>query len=54
MFDCSQISLIEDALSRSQAAVETLLAQGWDKAAQQLHTEPKPARPAKKEGPSNP
>jgi PTH1 family peptidyl-tRNA hydrolase len=48
----ADLRLIEDALSRSQAAVETLLAQGWDKAAQQLHTEPKPARPAKKEGPA--
>ncbi|MDB5986827.1 MAG: aminoacyl-tRNA hydrolase [Nevskia sp.] len=33
-------ALIDDALARAQAAVETLFNQGWDKAAQQLHTEP--------------
>lgn len=31
---------IEDALIRSQAALETLVAQGWSKASQQLHTDP--------------
>lgn len=42
----ADLRLIEDALDRAQAALETLLTQGWDKAAQQLHTEPKAAKPA--------
>ncbi|MBL6750187.1 MAG: aminoacyl-tRNA hydrolase [Nevskia sp.] len=39
---------IDDALARAQAALQTLLASGWDKAAQQLHTDAeKAARPPK-------
>jgi len=33
-------ALIDSALGPAQAAVETLFNRGWDKAAQQLHTEP--------------
>ena len=32
---------IVDAIGRSTAAIDTLMAQGWDHAAQQLHTKPK-------------
>lgn len=39
---------IEDALSRSQAALETLMKEGWSKASQQLHTNPDAVKPAKK------
>ena len=31
---------IEEALSRSQAALETLMKESWSKASQQLHTDP--------------
>ena len=33
---------IGSAIRRAAEALDTLLAQGWDKAAQQLHTEPTP------------
>jgi PTH1 family peptidyl-tRNA hydrolase len=43
---------IEDALARSQAALETLVGQGWSKASQQLHTDP--AKVVKKENKAPP
>jgi len=36
----SDLRLIEDAIERAEAALATLLTQTWDKASQQLHTEP--------------
>ena len=45
------LRLIEDALSRAQSALETLLGQSWDKASQQLHTDPNAVKPAKKPPP---
>jgi PTH1 family peptidyl-tRNA hydrolase len=37
----SDQKLIDDAIERALAALDTLVAQSWDKAAQQLHTEPR-------------
>jgi PTH1 family peptidyl-tRNA hydrolase len=50
----TDLAAIEDALARAQAALDTLLAtSSWDKAAQQLHTDPaKAAKPAPKTDPS--
>lgn len=45
------LRLIEDALSRSQAAMDTLVKQSWDKASQQLHTDPNAPKPVKKPPP---
>lgn len=45
------LHLIEDALARSQAALETLMKQTWDKASQQLHTDPNAVKPPKKAPP---
>lgn len=45
------LRLIEDALSRSQAALDTLIRQSWDKASQQLHTDPNAPKPVKKPPP---
>jgi PTH1 family peptidyl-tRNA hydrolase len=45
------LRLIEDALSRSQAAMDTLMKQTWDKASQQLHTDPDAVKPLKKPPP---
>ncbi len=42
---------IEDALARSQAALETLMKESWSKASQQLHTDPDAVKPAKKPPP---
>ncbi|HZR38246.1 MAG TPA: aminoacyl-tRNA hydrolase [Nevskia sp.] len=47
----ADLRLIEDALSRAQAALDTLLKQSWDKAAQQLHTDPNAPKPARKPPP---
>jgi len=43
----TDLRAIEEALDRSQAALETLLTQSWSKASQQLHTDP--AKAAKKD-----
>jgi len=43
---------IEDALARSQAALETLMKESWSKASQQLHTDP--AKVVKKDKDSAP
>jgi PTH1 family peptidyl-tRNA hydrolase len=48
----ADLRLIEDALGRAQAAMDTLLSQTWDKASQQLHTDPDAVKPAKKPPPS--
>lgn len=45
------LRLIEDALSRAQAAMDTLVGQSWDKASQQLHTDPNAPKPVKKPPP---
>jgi PTH1 family peptidyl-tRNA hydrolase len=45
------LRLIEDALARSQAAMDTLMKQTWDKASQQLHTDPNAPKPVKKPPP---
>ncbi|MDR3416449.1 MAG: aminoacyl-tRNA hydrolase [Nevskia sp.] len=48
----ADLRLIDEALDRALAALETLLkTQSWDKAAQQLHTEPKTAKAETKPGP---
>ena len=36
----TDLRAIEDALTRSHAALETLVTNGWSKASQQLHTDP--------------
>jgi len=43
---------IEDALARSQAALETMMKESWSKASQQLHTDP--AKVVKKDKDSAP
>jgi len=43
---------IEDALARSQAALETMIKESWSKASQQLHTDP--AKVVKKDKDSAP
>jgi len=42
---------IEDALARSQAALETLMKESWSKASQQLHTDPEKLVKKEKEPP---
>ncbi len=49
----ADLRLIEDALCRAEAAMDTLLSQSWDKASQQLHTEPNAAKPPKKPSPAD-
>ena len=46
------LRLIEDALGRAQAAMDTLMSETWSKASQQLHTDPDAPKPVKKPPPS--